>query len=100
MHRIKFTLMRFLISRIDEFACVVTKLKSHQYLYMIIKKVYFLILSGYHYTNLTGVSECVRAKGHRKLFDPTKKSRFLYIVVLRRYTRSRLKQLATARAKY
>ena len=61
--------------------------------------------SYYHYTNLTFVCVCVcvcvyERKGHRKLFDPSLKSRFLCIAALRRYKSSRLKQLATALAKY
>ena len=47
------------------------------------------------------LSVCVyERKGHRKLFDPSLKSRFLCIATLRRYKSSRLKQLATALAKY
>ena len=47
------------------------------------------------------VCVCVyERKGHRKLFDPSLKSRFLCIAALRRYKSSRLKQLATALAKY
>ena len=42
------------------------------------------------------VCVCVyERKGHRKLFDPSLKSRFLCIAALRRYKSSRLKQLAT-----
>ena len=59
----------------------------------------------HHYTNLIFVCVCVcvcvyERKGHRKLFDPSLKSRFLCIAALRRYKSSRLKQLATALAKY
>ena len=47
------------------------------------------------------VCVCVyERKGHRKLFDPSLKSRFLCIAALGRYKSSRLKQLATALAKY
>ena len=47
------------------------------------------------------LSVCVyERKGHRKLFDPSLKSHFLCIAALRRYKSSRLKQLATALAKY
>ena len=46
-----------------------------------------------HYTNLTFVSVCVcvcvyERKGHRKLFDPSLKSRFLCIAALRSYKSS------------
>ena len=47
------------------------------------------------------VCVCVyERKGHRKLFDPSLKSRFLCIAALQRYKSSRSKQLATALAKY
>ena len=47
------------------------------------------------------LSVCVyERKGHRKLFDPSLKSRFLCIAALRRYKSSRLKQLAMALANY
>ena len=39
-------------------------------------------------------------KGHRKLFDPSRKPRFLCISELGRYRSSRSKQLATGGSKY